>query len=105
MNNNKFMIGDRLRACRKSMKLTQEELSTMLDVSVKHYSEVERGLAGLSVDNWIHVSEILNTSLDYLLKGVDMNTPMLLSNMFYNTDERQQEILIKIIDLVKEYKK
>ena len=87
------------------MNLTQEKLSAMLDISVKHYSEVERGIAGLSVDNLIQVSDILHISLDYLLKGYNMNEQILLATLFHNTNEEQKVTLIKIIDLVKEYNK
>lgn len=105
MQDNRVLIGERLRACRKAKGLTQDELSAILDISVKHYSEVERGIAGLSMENWILVSDILNASLDYLLKGVTMDTAILLSSLFYNTNDKQKATLVKIIDLVKEYNK
>ena len=40
-----------------------------LNISIKHYSEVERGITGLSVENIIKISNILHVSIDYLLKG------------------------------------
>ncbi len=62
-------MGLRIKEQRKRLKLTQEETAEMLDISVKHFSEVERGLTGLSVDNLIKLSNIFGVSLDYLVKG------------------------------------
>ena len=62
-------MGLRLKERRKEMRMTQEQLSDQLNISIKHYSEVERGLTGLSVENIIKISNILHVSIDYLLKG------------------------------------
>ena len=40
-----------------------------LGISVKHISEAERGLSGLSIDNLIRLSELFVVSLDYLIRG------------------------------------
>ena len=61
-------MGERMKTQRKLMHLTQEQMAERLDISIKHYSEAERGIIGLSVENLIKVSEILGVSLDYLLK-------------------------------------
>lgn len=69
MKDYKQDMGIRIKQRRKSLKLTQEKISEMLDISVKHFSEVERGLTGLSVENLIKLSDILGVSLDYIVKG------------------------------------
>ena len=56
------------------MLLTQEELAEQLGISVKHFSEVERGLTGLSIENLIQLSGLLGLSLDYMLKGEEQQT-------------------------------
>lgn len=68
-NNYKINFGKRLKKERKLRKLTQEQMAEKLDISLKHYGAVERGLTGLSTENLIHLSDILGLSLDYLLKG------------------------------------
>ena len=67
--NYKKEMGVRLKERRKEMRMTQEQLSDQLNISIKHYSEVERGITGLSVENIIKISNILHVSIDYLLKG------------------------------------
>lgn len=62
-------MGIRLKQRRKELHMTQEQLSDKLNISIKHYSEVERGITGLSVENIIKISNILHMSIDYLLKG------------------------------------
>ena len=67
--NYKIEFGQRLKKERKLRKLTQEQMAEKLDISLKHYGAVERGLTGLSTENLIYLSDILGLSLDYLLKG------------------------------------
>lgn len=105
MNELKTQIGNRLRKRRKALKLTQEEDSYMLDVSVKHYSEVERGIAGMSIENWIHLSEILNTSLDFLLRGISIDDKNILDTKLKQLKNQQQlEFYIQLISLIEKYK-
>ncbi|MGN0521925.1 MAG: helix-turn-helix domain-containing protein [Eubacterium sp.] len=69
MKDYKQSMGLRIKNKRKNLKLTQEEIAEMLDISVKHFSEVERGLTGLSIENLIKLSNILGVSIDYIVKG------------------------------------
>lgn len=93
-------MGRRLQFYRKNLHLTQEQIAEKLDISVKHYSELERGLTGISVDDLISISDILGVNIDYLLKGSDYTSSIpdelidLLNSM---TDVQKQ----KVIDLIK----
>lgn len=62
-------MGQRIKTRRKKLLLTQEKIAEKLNVSVKHFSEVERGIAGLSIENLVKLSDILGLSLDYIVKG------------------------------------
>lgn len=62
-------MGIRIKTRRNKLLLTQESIAEQLNISVKHFSEVERGIAGLSIENLINLSNILGLSLDYILKG------------------------------------
>lgn len=74
MSDYKKELGQRIKIRRKKMLLTQEELAEQLGISVKHFSEVERGLTGLSIENLIQLSGLLGLSLDYMLKGEEQQT-------------------------------
>jgi len=46
----KSVFGHNLKLYRKAKKLSQEELSEKVDISVKHLSSIERGLNFVSAD-------------------------------------------------------
>lgn len=103
----KSAMGQRLRACRIQSHLTQEKLSEMLDISVKHYSEVERGITGLSVEKLIELSDILSTSLDYLLKGenTDEVLPHIVIETYHSCPENRRAYFLDLIGNLNELMK
>lgn len=99
MKDYKQGMGLRIKEKRKSLKLTQEEIAEILDISVKHLSEVERGLTGLSIENLIKLSNILGVSIDYIVKGeADQNK---WNCIFYDLQNVPQEKEKLIKDLIK----
>ena len=100
----KIKIGSRIKNARVAKKLTQSELSEMINVSQKHLSEVERGISSLSVKNLIDLSEILETSLDYLLKGSNSfpsnKNERILLEIYHSSSSYTQSRLINIIQLI-----
>lgn len=62
-------IGNRIRQLRRSRHMTQDQLAELLDVSIKHISTVERGVARLSLEKMISLCDILDTGMDYLVLG------------------------------------
>lgn len=101
MNDYKKAMGERLRKQRKLLHLTQEQLAEKLDISIKHYSEAERGIIGLSVDNLIKVSKVLGVSLDYLLKGIqiDYPVPVRMIEIYSSCPDSKKEYLLEILEL------
>jgi len=97
-------MGKRLKAERKKYHLTQENIAEMLDISVKHYSEVERGITGLSIENIIKISNILNVTTDYLLKGITVTDNDSFLNFFNNLSNDDSMDLLNIINLIQKYK-
>lgn len=101
MNDYKKAMGERLRKQRKLHHLTQEQLAEKLDISIKHYSEAERGIIGLSVDNLLKVSKVLGVSLDYLLKGIqiDYPVPVRMIEIYSSCPDSKKEYLLEILEL------
>lgn len=62
-------MGARISAKRKELKLTQEKLAELMDVSVQMISNLELGKKAIRPENLIKLSEVLHTSTDYLLSG------------------------------------
>ena len=92
-------MGKRLRTYREQAQLTQEKMAEILNVSIKHYSEVERGLIGLSVERLIFLSNFFGISLDYLLKGEDNHEilPFILVNLYQSCPEEKRERLLELL--------
>ncbi|MBQ6540415.1 MAG: helix-turn-helix transcriptional regulator [Oscillospiraceae bacterium] len=99
MDDYKKGMGQRIKSCRKYQRITQEEMAEMLGISVKHFSEVERGLTGLSVDNLIKLSSILGQSLDYLIKGETVKNPY--ESLLYNLQEMPVEKQKDMVELIR----
>ena len=94
-------MGERMKAQRKLMHLTQEQMAERLDISIKHYSEAERGIIGLSVENLNKVSEILGVSLDYLLKGISIDYPIpkRIIEIYKNCPDSKKKLMLELLEL------
>ena len=64
-------IGTRIAALRKNHSLTQKDLAAQLHISIKHCSEVERGVSMLSLEKLTELTKIFGCTLDYLVFGYD----------------------------------
>lgn len=104
-------FGKRLRSARKNRDLTQEQLAEKLDISQKHYSEIERGLAGVSVNILIQISKTLNVSIDYLLLGNETITDSqpelsLILDLYEKSSpyiKRQMLMILQIISNIEQH--
>lgn len=105
MNVSKAEIGERLKNRRKELHLTQEQMAEKLDISIKHYSEAERGIIGFSMDNWIKTAAILGISLDYLLMGISIEypVPVKLAELYAICPDEKKSLLIRFIELTLEW--
>ena len=65
----KVLFGDRLRRVRLQTNLTQDAAAERLNISLRYYQMLERGENTGSVDLLINICDLMNCSLDYLLRG------------------------------------
>ena len=103
-------IGGRISALRKTHHITQEQLAEQMDVSVKHMSEVERGLSSFSLEKLIAVSKVFDCSLDYLILGnaADDSSaylPAFLAEVYQSGDSKEIGLLTQYLLLYKELRK
>lgn len=96
-------IGQRISVLRKQQHMTQEQLAEQLDISVKHCSCVERGLSSLSLEKLIDLCEILDTNLDFLIRGETFDAlpklPPSFVTLLENAGEKEQQLLIEYLSL------
>lgn len=72
-NLNFIEIGNRIRVKRKELKLTQEKLSEIIDVSPSYVSEIERGCSISSLTTISKIAQALDLNLDFLVFGMNEN--------------------------------
>lgn len=98
-------FGIRIKELRKSKKWTQKDLANKLDVRFTQLNKYECGLHTPPMDKLIKMSEVFDTTIDYLLTGnrtgdSPLHNLRLLERFqaledFSNED---QETVIKLID-------
>lgn len=62
-------VGERIATRRRELDISQQDACTWLGVSQNHYSRIENGHAGMSLELLIDISSYLNLSIDYILTG------------------------------------
>ncbi|MYV05009.1 helix-turn-helix domain-containing protein [Furfurilactobacillus milii] len=82
-------FGTKLKAVRKSKRLTQLDLAERLEVSKGTVSAYEQGLSYPSIETLVKICDILDTSADYLLGRSD-DIPFKMGGL---TDAQQQTVL------------
>ncbi len=61
------IFSNRLKLLRKSKQLKQSDLAALLQVTVRHYQEIEYGKIDIPTSKLIALAEYFNVSLDYLV--------------------------------------
>lgn len=67
--------GERIKALRLQRKLTQEQLAKAAGLSVGFLSDVETGSSNIGAKKLLDLAEVLDVSLDYLMKGEEAAPP------------------------------
>lgn len=108
MNTLNTEIGKRISKLRNEHHMTQAALAEKLDISVKHCSEVERGITRLSLEKLVTLCSILHTNMDYLVLGQtsnDENTaniPSFILEIYNTNDKRKKDLLERYLLLFEE---
>ena len=99
-----MILADKIIELRKKNGWTQEELAEKLDISVKHCSEVERGLSSLSLDKLDYVAELFDCSLDYIIHGnpsqdCSLLFPSSMVEIMTSKDEDEKTMLTEFLHM------
>ncbi len=94
-------IGRRISLYRKKKGLTQAALSEMLGVSESYISQVERGIAKISLSRLDEISEVLSTDIALLISDnvilPDMSVNSEVFEIIKNWDKEKTDLLIKLL--------
>jgi len=83
-------FGCRLKEIRKERGLTQEQLAAVVNMSTVHLGNIELGKRGISIDLLLELSDALNVSIDFLVRGrayESIQAGQLISNIRELLDE------------------
>ena len=95
----KTVFGENLKLYRKEKHLSQEQLSEIVDISVKHLSAIERGLTFVSAEVLEKFSKHLEIPIYFLFRE---KTDSHISASLLNTIDRIiEKHLIKAIEEIK----
>lgn len=103
MKLNKEYIGKKLKEYRKKAKLTQEEISNIVEIDEKHYGKLERGLFTPSLETFFKLINILNIPLDEfdVLKVNEDKDRANLIKQINLLDEKQVIVFDEILNSIK----
>ncbi len=62
-------IGGRIKAQRKSLGISQEKLSELINVTPHYIYEIERGTKAMSLETLTNIALSLEVSADYIIFG------------------------------------
>ncbi len=93
-------VGARIKQIRKSRNITQSKLSEYLDyTSERQLQRIESGETACSVDKLMEISQILNTSTDFLLFGKKQVNTGEFAVFLEGKSEKQKIYLKKLIEV------
>lgn len=97
-------IGKRIGDLRRERHITQEEFAEAMDISVKHCSHVERGMASYSLEKLIDVADYFNVSIDYIVRGTNhddiaLSFPPSMVEIMRSDDENEKSLLREYLNL------
>lgn len=92
-------FGDKLKALRKSKKLTQAELASKIGVSKWAVTSYEQGRTSPSIEVLIKICETLDTSSDYML-GISDTLPLEMTTVGLSDEEIR--LLLQFLNLVEQ---
>ena len=96
---NYYEIGLRIRTRRKEMRLKQNELAELADLSNNYLSNIENGRSIPSIEVLVRICGVLKITPDYLLLGVlrPNNVPLNIINNLQLCSETSLEIMSEIV--------
>lgn len=92
----KAAVGGRIKQLRKSRNLTQSKLSEYLDyTNERQLQRIENGETACSVDKLMEIAQILDSSTDFLLFGIEQESE--LEEVLMGKNEKQKLYLKKLL--------
>lgn len=95
---------DKLRTCRKNIT-TQQKFSEKLDVSLDHYSKIEKGYSNPSITLFLKMCDTLDKPAQYFFWNKEMHMSKSQFDTLMQYDEKKLESLLNILQQLYEENK
>lgn len=96
-------IGKRIQEQREKLGFTQQDIYDKINISQNHYSRIENGHVGISIEKLIKLSDTLNISIDYILTGKTLNKKSDFEEKYDELSNKQKQFINQQIDSLKKY--
>ncbi|MBD5146200.1 MAG: helix-turn-helix transcriptional regulator [Ruminococcus sp.] len=104
MSFDRIKIGERISRQRNKLGLTQQDVYDKLEISQNHYSRIENGHVGISIEKLIQLSDILNISIDYILTGkIPSDKKSDFEKKYNELSNKQKQYISQQIDSLKKF--
>lgn len=92
-------MGQRIRAKRLELKLTQEKLAEQAEISTSFVGEIERGTSICSLAVLVNIANALDLNLDTLVKGIsNENADNAFSEILDTLPKDNKKLYIKLCE-------
>ncbi len=99
-------VGRRISKCRRKAGLKQYQICEMIDVNYKYISNLETGRSAPSLGLIIKLCDVLHTTPDYLLLGIENQSAELssdeINNQINNLNTENRKIILELIKILNE---
>jgi transcriptional regulator with XRE-family HTH domain len=95
-------IGKRIKFERIKTKLTQAELAEKSNITTAFVGQIERGETKLSLETLVNIANVLEVSVDYILRdNVKTNSSSAIKELLLLVENRTAKDIVILVDLAK----
>ena len=102
-------VGGRISKCRRKAGLKQYQVCEMIDVNYKYISNLETGRSAPSLELVIKLCDVLHTTPNFLLLGIENQSAALpydeVNNQINNLNNENRKIILELIKILNENQK
>lgn len=99
-----FSLGQRIQSRRKSLHMTQEQLSEAISVTVGYVSQIERGITKVNLETLSKIADSLECDMTEFLGDMSHNSAEYLSNdlkmVFFKLNPANKKILLGVSQIL-----
>ena len=94
-------IGERIKFARNTKNISKNYIAEFLKITENELNKIEQGNTKINLETIVKLSEILEISIDYLVKGIEKkeNTKKEFEKILNKCTKKQEEFILEIAEL------